>query len=271
MVSLSRIKGGDIVDFLNKLYSNEYFGIGLFVVISLLAFSFLVILFFGKKDEKARTKQKDESSIEEQDKTEELSSTRLETISLENEQPKEMEMEEEKISTFESPETDSEHLETFEEKKEEDFDPFVTSNLVLNTDYINDENSDNKDETHEEETFSFDSPKIEEEENIDDVLSKYSTMDETSIFLEDEEATPVINEEEPNDIFSEKEVEAKPSAPFSSVFIEKDKKENKEQDSINVELTKPLFDLPKKMDLPKSKENRNKDNIISYMNDDEEK
>ena len=40
--------------FLSKLYSNDYFGIGLFIVITILAFSFLVILFFGKKDEKAR-------------------------------------------------------------------------------------------------------------------------------------------------------------------------------------------------------------------------
>ena len=42
------------MDFLYKLYSYNYFGIGLFIVITILAFAFLVILFFGKKDEKTR-------------------------------------------------------------------------------------------------------------------------------------------------------------------------------------------------------------------------
>ncbi len=45
------------MEFLYKLYSNDYFGIGLFIVITILAFSFLVILFFGKKDEKARKEE----------------------------------------------------------------------------------------------------------------------------------------------------------------------------------------------------------------------
>lgn len=42
------------MDFLNKLYSSEYFGIGLFCVIAFLVVTFLVVLFFGKKDEKKR-------------------------------------------------------------------------------------------------------------------------------------------------------------------------------------------------------------------------
>ena len=53
-----RIKGGGDMEFLYKLYSNNYFGIGLFIVITVLAFSFLVILFFGKRDEKVRNEKR---------------------------------------------------------------------------------------------------------------------------------------------------------------------------------------------------------------------
>lgn len=42
------------MDFLDKLYSSNYFGIGLFAVIAFLVVTFLIVLFFGKKDEKKR-------------------------------------------------------------------------------------------------------------------------------------------------------------------------------------------------------------------------
>jgi hypothetical protein len=42
------------MEFLNKLYESNYFGIGLFAVISFLVVTFLIVLFFGKKDEKRR-------------------------------------------------------------------------------------------------------------------------------------------------------------------------------------------------------------------------
>ncbi|MDE5539284.1 MAG: hypothetical protein K2J20_02215 [Bacilli bacterium] len=42
------------MDFLNKLYESNYFGIGLFAVISFLVVTFLVVLFFGKRDEHKR-------------------------------------------------------------------------------------------------------------------------------------------------------------------------------------------------------------------------
>ena len=37
------------MDFLDKLYSSNYFGIGLFAVIAFLVVTFMVVLFFGKK------------------------------------------------------------------------------------------------------------------------------------------------------------------------------------------------------------------------------
>ena len=42
------------MDFLDKLYSSNYFGIGLFAVIAFLVVTFLIVLFFGKKDQKKR-------------------------------------------------------------------------------------------------------------------------------------------------------------------------------------------------------------------------
>ena len=42
------------MDFLNNLYSNDNFGIILFTFISILVLAFLIILFFGKKDQKER-------------------------------------------------------------------------------------------------------------------------------------------------------------------------------------------------------------------------
>lgn len=42
------------MNFLDKLYESNYFGIGLFAVISFLVVTFLIVLFFGKRDEKRR-------------------------------------------------------------------------------------------------------------------------------------------------------------------------------------------------------------------------
>lgn len=47
------------MEFLNKLYESDYFGIGLFIVIAFLVISFLIVLFFGKRDEKKRNNAKE--------------------------------------------------------------------------------------------------------------------------------------------------------------------------------------------------------------------
>lgn len=76
------------MDFLYKLYSYNYFGIGLFIVITILAFAFLVILFFGKKDEKTRRElekvEENREAIKELERKQEEKKEELETISLEN-------------------------------------------------------------------------------------------------------------------------------------------------------------------------------------------
>lgn len=49
------------MDFLNKLYESNYFGIGLFAVIAFLVVTFLIVLFFGKKDAKKRKLEETQS------------------------------------------------------------------------------------------------------------------------------------------------------------------------------------------------------------------
>jgi len=56
------------MNFLDKLYESNYFGIGLFAVISFLVVTFLIVLFFGKRDEKRRrlesTKELEKTSMD---------------------------------------------------------------------------------------------------------------------------------------------------------------------------------------------------------------
>lgn len=56
------------MNFLDKLYESNYFGIGLFAVISFLVVTFLIVLFFGKRDEKRRrlesTKELEKTNID---------------------------------------------------------------------------------------------------------------------------------------------------------------------------------------------------------------
>ncbi len=276
-ILINRIKGGDDMEFLNELYSNEYFGIGLFIVITILAFSFLVILFFGKKDEKARlekeTNKENEVKIEEIKPKETTTPEAMETIVLNEETPA---IEEEKVleesedtmeftplNSSELEEPQNEELEVFEEKKLEDLDPFITSNLVLNTDYINVE-----DQIEEPTYIESEVSTVEEEPSIDEVLSKYDAIEEQTL---QEENTPVILEEQESGIFGEQEKEEKPTAPFSSVYLDKEETKVEEpENKVDLDKTRNLFELPKRVDLPKRSDNAINDNIISSMNEHKE-
>lgn len=288
------------MEFLYKLYSNDYFGIGLFIVITVLAFSFLVILFFGKKDEKARNKQiandikleNNELNNETNITNEEIKTDALETISLPTEDAPVMleevpTLQEEPIQTIDT----EENVSLEETVKEEEFvDPFVSSNMVLNSDLVTNEpiiepvieevqNSDNQ------ENNVFDVPSLE------DVLNQELNFSENSIEEKKDEPiiefnieTPVIEEPVVNNIFTEPEVKEeapkKVSMPtqFSSVYLTKEKEEQtiepvveetKEEVIAPIPL-KPEFDLPKPIDLPKlNKESgvtsTNNENIISPL------
>ena len=61
------------MDFLESLYEIENFGIYLFVVIGILVVLFLIVLFFGKRDQKMRQKleEQEESTMPKTETTEE--------------------------------------------------------------------------------------------------------------------------------------------------------------------------------------------------------
>lgn len=278
------------MEFLYKLYSNDYFGIGLFIVITILAFSFLVILFFGKKDEKERNNKEiennienKENTIEETEKEEELKAESLESVNLPVEN----------VPVLEPVQ------ETIPEEVPLETDPFVSSNMVLNTDLINEEKTADTPvemempETNEEETISTE-PSIDDSFAINLDLPETPVMDkpneEVTIDPFDIEnpvitnlETPVIEEPVQNNIFAEpveikEEVPKKVTMPtqFSSVYLTKEKEvakpevEEKEEELAPIPL-KPTFELPKPLDLPKLNKDSgvaeaSNDNIIKPLN-----
>ena len=293
------------MEFLYKLYSNNYFGIGLFIVITVLAFSFLVILFFGKRDEKVRNEKRlenhkslEQTKIEkiEENKEPDLEIEKIEqtaiaeepkekteTVSLENNAPISFHLEEEiaKEKTTETPILD-ETLEYFEETPKEELDPFATSNIVLNTDYINQNKPDiiaNESEIplRSSDIYNLDSIMNEEvnpiqEESIDDVLNKYDAIEERII---DNSAKEVIHEQEyyPQEeqeinIFERNEDSVKrTSTPFSSVYLTKEEADTKEEKKKKKIVTpnKPAFEMPKRVDLPKRNSGAINESIISSI------
>lgn len=293
------------MEFLYKLYSNNYFGIGLFIVITVLAFSFLVILFFGKRDEKVRNEKRLENhksleqpkveKIEENEEPdleigkiepiaiEENIEEKIETISLENNAPTSFHLEEEIADekTVETPILD-ETLEYFEETPQEEIDPFATSNIVLNTDYINQKEPvdiiTNEPEIplRSSDIYNLDSIMNEEvnpiqEESIDDVLNKYDAIEERII---DNSAKEVTREEEYQqetqeiNIFDRSEDSVKrASTPFSSVYLTKEEADTKEEleEQQIVTPNKPSFEMPKRVDLPKRNSGAINESIISSI------
>ena len=241
------------MEFLYKLYSNNYFGIGLFIVITVLAFSFLVILFFGKKDEKKRNLNEEQKEINNNIENKEDVSSLNNIINNKLVDSIKIEDEENKIITNDEPifEMNESNLETFSEKPFEDMDEFVTSNLVLNSDLV-----------------SFEEPEevviSKEERKSSDIYSLDSLMNETeeyNINMEDETIDDVLNKYDNN---------KKSSTPSSSVYLTKDATpienqiEKTKEEPVKTS-TRPTFDLPKRMDLPKRNTGAINENIISSM------
>lgn len=252
------------MEFLYKLYSNDYFGIGLFIAITILAFSFLVILFFGKKDEKARNQEIENKTnkTETIDKniTEDLQTESLETMSLS--------LEDEPI------------IETNETKEEVpieepvEVNPFAYSNVVLNSDLVEKNEPqeiqepimepvlEEVDMTTENDIFSSNFTEELTELNLDTTEDKVEE-EQKQFDIDPFNMEPPIVEEKENNIFTEPVVE-KEIAPkkvvmptqFSSVYLTKEKVEPKEEvvekePEITPIPLKPDFDLPKPIDLPK--------------------
>jgi hypothetical protein len=273
------------MEFLYRLYSNDYFGIGLFIVITILAFSFLVILFFGKKDEKQRNEEIKNNNISSNDiETHEseskVESNSLETVSLPvSEEPKINETIEEPVKT--AP-TNNDTL----------------TNVVLNSNLV--------ESTNEEPASPSITPK---QDSTDDIFNLDSIADAISAELnKNEEPTksnttiepdfnpfemerPIIEEEVKPNIFSDNITANEPDTikipeeqpkkvvmpnQFSSVYLSKEtpikteevKEVVNEPEDINPIPLKPEFDLPKPFDLPKLNkvDERPKETSISENN-----
>ena len=227
------------MEFLEKLYEIENFGIYLFVVIGVLIVMFLVVLFFGKKDAEKNSVEKETKENEE---------VKEAFTDLEKEEKVEVAPVEE-VPVIPAP---VEANVTMEEPKR------VVMNQVLNDEETREEP---KEEVVQEKEFDFDA--------LAEAISKeLESIDNTS--HEEVEVKPVIEEKEesfvpetkveeeiPVKVEEEKREEVvKPKVVrpevFSSVYVHREKEtpkveEKKEEPTSEVS----QMDLPKKIELPK--------------------
>lgn len=261
------------MEFLYRLYSNNYFGIGLFIVITILAFSFLVILFFGKKDEKEQIAKANKKNIEQENTKEKIETSQtenilptegLESVSLTMNEPAQTEPIEENISAEEAPILNpfinNEEILPIENEREEEIPSIIEEPVISET-------------TEIPNIFTM-GPILEDTMNTA-ISEVEEPKEEFAPILEEipEKIIPVIEEETPADIFTMKpelqeEIPVKKpvmpaSTQFSSVYVTKEKP----VEEPNVVVEKPIEPLPKKpeFDLPKlNKEVKvtSNDNII---------
>lgn len=246
-------KGGVMMEALYNLYNNDYFGIGLFIVVTILAFSFLIILFFGKKDEKNKNAEQNEQKEIEETKIDSLSSMSLENTNLMSDNIETKTDEEKEINLEES----NNNL------LQEDINPFLDTNLMM-----------------DEEVKSDVSEKVEDIKEPDSIKIEESDFDPFA----NNDIAPVIEKEEVPSIFAnETEELPKPkvnfSNQFSSVYVNQKKEDNVVNEVVEdktenvleeqtIKPVKPAFELPKSLDLPKlNKSETTNDSIIKPVQD----
>ena len=283
------------MDFLYKLYSYNYFGIGLFIVITILAFAFLVILFFGKKDEKTRrelekVEENREAMKELERKQEEEKKEELETFSLENspeitrEDLVERIVENEKtveeqvpsfIDTFEEPSLQREELNTkaVREENDTDLDIFNTQSTreydlenepisyeEVNRDVVEPYDYTNQEEAREQLREEMYNVEPDTRENTRRAMpsvfsSVYKNNERENIFPEETYQTDNFVANLEPETY-----ELKQEEPVEQV-IEEPKTENLRP----ITPKKPEFVMPKRADMPKlNKNNDNNDSIIKF-------
>lgn len=266
------------MEFLYRLYSNDYFGIGLFVVITVLAFSFLIILFFGKKDEKKRVKQELENANNEVNSENIAINTVEEPISTDISEPITLSTEteildtkEEVVDEFERPESlvldeiPVEEKTDVVESIEPAIDPFVSTNMVLNSEIISEtpesELQNDFNQNINEDVYNIET--LNEEETIDEVLSKYDNIqaeEPTEEFTIDDQIyeTPIIEEPVEQNIFSEN-IE-------SNINID-DEISNMNTENFVEEESEPIVPVKPAFELPKLNQNTSaiNENIISSV------
>ena len=235
------------MDFLESLYSIDNFGIYLFIIIGLLVVLFLVVLFFGKKDQKKRKELEEkleQTKISSKDAFEEVTP----------------------VTPVEVPE------EPVEVKEEEPVvqppEPTVlpTTNVVLNDnlEMVSNETEETQPEPANKE-FDFDA--LADAINKELSSMEKNTEEEPVLqpvvppVVEPVEETPVLPQEKEPEIapvLEEKKEDVRPKpvmpAVFSSVYVNREKEEPKKEGEMPTEApapVRPQIELPKMMDLPK--------------------
>ena len=221
------------MDFLESLYSIDNFGIYLFIIIGVLVVLFLLVLFFGKKDQKKRKdleEKLEQTKAMSQDAFKEVT----EPVAVEPVAPVEPVV----------------PLETTDNQ-------MPTTNAVLNSEIITPEAKPEVKEEPKKE-FDFDALADAISKELADLEKSTPAPVKEEAVMEPKEVTPVHFEARPREMVSEpvvtKEevVEEKPRVVtpqvFSSVYVNREKEEVKPEVE---EVKKAPIDLPKMVDLPK--------------------
>ncbi|HIR75178.1 TPA: hypothetical protein IAB95_06760 [Candidatus Ventrenecus avicola] len=264
------------MDFLESLYEIENFGIYLFVVIGILVVLFLIVLFFGKRDQKMRQKleEQEESTMPKNETTEEYAfEPEQESTELNVPAPQVAESN----SSPEIPEKQEESVVEDSPMPTSEIHP--TSNVVLNSDLFSEATPIQPEETSATKEFDFDalaeaiSKELESIDNTDKKpepekeepsIEKEAPINEEKNF-QVFEPIRVEKKEEPKKVEEEKKEEARPRpvmpTVFSSVYVNREKEEPKKEETVSesVKPAKPTIDLPKIADLPKRAEEPKKE------------
>lgn len=264
------------MDFLESLYEIENFGIYLFVVIGILVVLFLIVLFFGKRDQKMRQKleEQEESTMPKTETTEEYAfEPEQESTELNVPSPQVAESN----SSPEIPEKQEESVVEDSPMPTSEIHP--TSNVVLNSDLFSEETPIQPEETSATKEFDFDalaeaiSKELESIDNTDkkpEPEKEEPSIEKEAPINEEEnfqvfEPIRVEKKEEPKKVEEEKKEEARPRpvmpTVFSSVYVNREKEEPKKEETVSesVKPAKPTIDLPKIADLPKRAEEPKKE------------
>ena len=265
-------------EFLNKLYSYEYFGTYLMIAIAVLVLLFIIVLFFGKKDQKKR-------EIEETKKLQQINNTdafKVESNVESVEVPKE-EVTQEPVVTQEQLENDTIVVPNINDLAANDNNVTNTEEIPVlpqeetNTyEQVNDNKNNNDPNTETKEVAS--EPildKVEEKPLVfNDIPNEEPTFDMTDVNIEP--TTPLVDVPDFNfdeiasgveEIKEEtKENDFKPSEVFSSVYgpqkeeveLPKLEEEKPKKDDLDIEL--PTLKKEEKIEKPELND-YNLDNI----------
>lgn len=242
------------MDFLESLYSIENFGIYLFVIIGILVILFLIVLFFGKKDQKKR-KELEEKLEQTKVSNRDAFSEVTPTTSLEVH-----ENSSEEVKPVEPIHIDGDKVQTVA-------DVAPTTNDVLNSDFTSSVSEEEVPSNEHKKEFDFDALADAISKELAD-MEKNMNVDEPEPILPKVEA-PIVKEtvepvhlqavssDMPSEVSSAQKTKPVMPSVFSSVYVNREKEEPKIQESKPVTSVKPEIELPKKMDLPKKADSIN--------------